>query len=99
MKKVYTVFGATGEYSDHCEWPIASYLDENEAQKHVTKVTKRENELLLLAGFDGPYDYNFERDNEIAKTLKEEELDPNYGRDYTGTNYYYVETVLREECP
>lgn len=45
MGNVYIVIGATGEYSDHLEWPVKAYTDEDAAQDHVEKASRRANEL------------------------------------------------------
>ena len=38
MDKVWIVEGATGEYSDHYEWPVCFYETEAEAQAMVNEI-------------------------------------------------------------
>lgn len=42
-KKLFVVFGSTGEYSDHRTWTVAYYTDEIKAQAHVVAATQRAN--------------------------------------------------------
>ncbi len=87
MAKVYIVMGDTGEWSDHREWPVVAYLDEQKATDRVTaldtwlvenKVSRNHSDVL-------PYE---ERDR-----LKNP-LDPNFQADYTGTRYSAMEVEL-----
>lgn len=37
--KIYVVIGATGEYSDHIEWPVKALVDEQDAKYFVELVS------------------------------------------------------------
>ena len=76
--KVYVVFGATGEYSDHRDWTIHAYTDEHVAQEHVLKASERSRELL--AQYHSRYDIP-DGANEWDRQMR---------IDYTGVNYEYV---------
>lgn len=40
MKKIYVVFGTSGEYSDYREWPVACYEGEAMAIQHGDLATQ-----------------------------------------------------------
>lgn len=82
--KIYVVEGATGEYSDHREWPVKAYVSEDKAKQHVVKATQRGNEIFAQSGSKyGPHE-------------GENEYDPNMRIDYTGVRYNYYEVELEE---
>lgn len=85
LVNIYVVYGATGEYSDHQEWPIAAYLKEPEAQRHVTLAT---NEYVKYASVKDRYELQY---GELEDDWNRQ-YDPNGRSDYTGVHYYY-ETV------
>jgi hypothetical protein len=84
MTHIYVVWGATGEYSDHQEWPVIAYEDEQLAQEHVTKASERYRELLAQIG------------NNYKIPDGANEWDPNMRVDYTGTRYYIVTTPVAQ---
>lgn len=99
--KIWIVEGSTGEYSDHSEWPIAFYEDEDLAKRHVEKAAARYREINVALGYseDGEGAANCGKcyrspryDCEAHKDLRNE-WDPDMSIDYTGTNYrcYSVE--------
>lgn len=45
IKKVYVVWGQSGEYSDRNEWPVCFYLNEEAGQRHVEKASARAIEI------------------------------------------------------
>lgn len=81
---VYTVFGVTGEYSDRDEWTVISYLDEDMAKDHVIRAKEKAKEWEVLR-----------KDRYTAPPEGWNEHDPKMSMDYTGTEYYYVTTLLR----
>ena len=90
MRHVYIVIGACGEYSDHQEWPVAAYLDENTAKDHVVKAAEAYNHVVATIGDYAKWPWDDERRNLNP-------FDPDMRGDYTGTNYYYWAVELREE--
>lgn len=46
--RIYTVFGAKGEYSGETFWPLVSYSDENLAKEHVTRASQLADEIAFL---------------------------------------------------
>ena len=85
-KLVYVVFGATGEYSDHIEWPVMAYADEAQAQAHIDLASAwvREN-----VGSRPDY----------YKIVPPNPYDPHMQVDYTGVNYYYKTVELATKAP
>ena len=81
-KIIYIVEGSTGEYSDHVEWPVAAYWNEDNAQQRVLKATQCANELFT--------DYR----NHYGKV--ENEYDENMRMDYTGVRYRYYPIAIED---
>jgi hypothetical protein len=78
--KIYIVEGSTGEYSDRQDWIVCAYQSKEKAEEHADKAEHRAKEML-------PKRYsNFEGQNEF---------DPHMRMDYTGTEYYVIETELK----
>ena len=73
--KIYVVMGTCGEYSDRSEWAVIAYYDEQKAQEHVLKASRRAKELQIA------YDERW--------VEGQNEFDPNIRLDYTGTEYFY----------
>ena len=96
-KTVHVVIGATGEYSDHREWPVAAYLDEAAAEAHVLRATQRAAEIAAGCS-DHPYCFRRD-DGEHRRTHHENEHDPDMKTDYTGTHYYIWSVPLVEAAP
>lgn len=76
--------GATGEYSDRCEWQVAAYKTEDEAKKHVEKAAERFRELNL----------KYREDGYSKIPSGENEYDLYMQVDYNGTRYYVEEVDL-----
>ena len=83
---IYTVMGETGEYSDYVSWAVVSFRDEELAKEFVEKATARAKEWEL------------HRDNQYTSPSSEwSKYDPCMAMDYTGTDYFYYKTMLKEE--
>ena len=93
MTKIYVVFEAEGEYSDHSEWAVCAYTKEEDAKAHVEKAAEiaidasRENGISI--------EYSNKPEHTALLTNKYDPEASTY-RDYTGRNYYIVETELRD---
>lgn len=95
-KKIWVVQGSTGEYSDHCEWLVCAFSEENDAKTFVEELSG----LGRLA---------FEKRMEIRKTCIDWETtiegkallarDPNASIDYTGIMYTAFEVSLADTVP
>ena len=85
MKKVFTVFGSTGEYSDRDEWPVCSFFNEDFAKERVVKATRRAKDIEVKC--DGDL-YS------IGDPGLDNEYDDKMKLDYTGTSYFYVATDI-----
>jgi ribosomal protein L6P/L9E len=81
---IYIVEGSTGEYSDHQEWPVIAYKNEEDAKAHVEQASAFAREIM--AGSKS-HMYNDIRD---AKNP----YDVNMRIDYTGVNYRYYSIEL-----
>jgi len=81
---VFIVYGTTGEYSDRSEWAVCAYPKREDADKHADQAKlwdhKNGREWASL-----PYDKR-----------EKNPYDPEYTRDYTGTDYYVLECELKE---
>jgi len=38
---IHVIYGSTGEYSDHDEWPVRAFLSEKMARQEVVRLTER----------------------------------------------------------
>jgi len=81
MDKVWVVEGATGEYSDHYEWPVCFHETEVEAKAMVEILTEKMGEAKVLFPDNRPNPYDDSRRNYMKA------FDPHFAEDYTGTNY------------
>ncbi len=90
MKKVYVVFGYTGEYSDRSEWPVCAYLDGSLAEEHAKRAVE---EALKIEGKRGS------RYSMLSPLNGTNPYDPGMKMDYTGTWYDVVVTELRKAWP
>ena len=84
--KIYTVMGTTGEYSDRIEWAVVSFKHKSAAEKLVINATRQaalidQERQKRSAIFEQP----------VAKN----KYDPEMRMDYTGTQYYIVQTELK----
>ncbi len=90
--KIYIVQAQTGEYSDHREWIVQAFRTEEAAKNRVIQLEA----LMKLYGVDKYVDWETERAG--TQSVREDENgDPNFDIDYTGTSYYYVSCELIEE--
>ncbi len=101
MITVYIIEGSTGEYSDHREWPVAVYLHEDLAKRHIELATQRAHELMQK--YDNNYcsyrwgsGYN-QRTGPLPEDINIYDLDMQW--DYTGINYNYYKIEVRESLP
>lgn len=85
--KIYIVMGTTGEYSDRSEWPVKAFYCEKVAQDLVVAATRKAKELEVIRNSVSRYD---------APKRGSNEFDPNMQMDYTGIDYYIMETELQE---
>ena len=84
MTNVYVVEGSTGEYSDHREWPVAAYIDEDLAREHADKAKK----WYLKNWRQG---MGWEDEDKLNNPY-----DPDMSLDYTGTDWTVYKIELRE---
>ena len=83
---IYIVEGSTGEYSDHQEWPVKAFKDENKAKTLVLLASGFVRELMCNSKSDMYHDIRGESNP----------FDANMRIDYTGVNYRYYEIELEE---
>jgi len=84
--KLYVVMGSTGEYSDHSEWLVYAFENEDDAKWWVERATEKANEWKNVRNsrhMDPPGGWN--------------PYDPHMHMDYTGTNYYIEEVEMLED--
>ena len=92
---IFVVFGSSGEYSDRNEWMVCAFRSEEAAQKKVTELTEKMQELGVT---QANHQFSAEwYDLREEATAKMRQLDENFYMDYTGTSYYIAETNLIEE--
>jgi len=87
MKKIYIVFGQTGEYSDHRDWIVAAYLNKSAAEKRVADCTMGAGKFV-----NSQLNWEWSEASE-AKNPYDEQMHV----DYTGTNYFLCETDLIDD--
>jgi hypothetical protein len=90
--KIFVVFGQTGEYSDHMEWPVKAFVSEEEAKLFVENVTSEYYRLKQKYGGN-----KSKYSSWIYKMYDADDsnlLDPKMRTDYTGTSYRYFEMEL-----
>ena len=85
--KIYVVFGTTGEYSDHREWPVASFEEQVLAERLVAAASARANEI------------HSDPRNRYSCPKGSNQFDPEMEVDYTGTRYYFEEVDLHDSWP
>jgi hypothetical protein len=85
--KIFIVFGSSGEYSDHQEWTVKAFYDEDRAKELVERATIRGKEIEKKFSDERKYFNRYE-----DKGLNE--FDPDFIYDYSGFNYYIEETEL-----
>lgn len=87
MKKIYIVRGSTGEYDDWKCWPVAAYLDKENAELHAELAQKRAAELIK------------QRQTRDLVAEDRNEFDPGGDMDYTGNVYIVQEVPLLDAVP
>lgn len=92
--KIYIVFGATGEYSDHREWPVKAFRSQDKAQAFVTQIATEAR--AMLAKYNGYSNWKYGEDCSRDEPIEMPPNDPDFDCDYTGANYYIEETALDE---
>ena len=94
LKTIYVVEGQTGEYSDHCKWPVRAFVSEKRAKRFVEEVSQEYRKLKQRYYVDGgPAGWYFK----MKDAEEQNPLDPNMQTDYTGTTYSYYPIELDEE--
>jgi hypothetical protein len=79
MTEVFIIMGATGDYSDRCEWPVAVVDSREAAEQYVKAVTAQYQNVPTSLR------------NRSSKRMKElMTLDPDFETDYTGTSYWFA---------
>ncbi len=82
--KIYIVEGSTGEYSDRSEWVVCAFRSKEKAEELASKATLRAKELQ---------GENWRYQSTEDRGINEFDLEMNM--DYTGTDYYVIETELK----
>ena len=93
--KIYVIQGSTGEYSDHMEWPVCAFKDEQKAKDFIVQLTQEAN--AFMAQFSDSYEwydwfYEFE-----SRRFGPPPNDPKFRCDSSRFNYAYFETELRDD--
>lgn len=90
---LWVVFGQTGEYSDHNEWPVMAFTSEAKANAWEKNAT----DWLVARGLSKNNSENVRNytdyPDEPAKKEKSP-WDPSLQVDYTGTDYYVAKIDL-----
>jgi hypothetical protein len=82
--QIFIVRGATGEYSDHCDWPVKAFASHAEAASFAAQLVN-----VYEAGTT-PNPRGGRRQDRNWK----HPLDPHFYEDYTGTDWYIEECEL-----
>jgi hypothetical protein len=85
---IWIVNGTTGEYSDRTDWVVCAYHDNPKAEEHARNAMLRAKEIQKQ---HPGYTYHNWDENRVKN-----EFDPNMRLDYTGTEYYTVECILKD---
>lgn len=93
MRKVYIIVGTTGEYSDHTQWNVATYIDKDQAQIHLERLNEQIKSLKLDRESNNRPKRSYS-DRKQERTKIERTLDPNITVDYTGVSYGIEEVEL-----
>lgn len=91
--RIYVVFGQTGEWSDHCTWPVKAFKHLDNAKELITKATASANEFFQAVESNEVCKY----DLSLQDWAKVNPYDPKFSMDYTGTSYYYTVVELEDE--
>ena len=93
---LFIVIGTTGEYSDRSEWIVAAYWDQEKALEHAARARRRTAEIA--ASFGSNY-LDLLKARDASDPGTKNIWDPNWSRDYTGTDYTVAEVPLFEDVP
>lgn len=97
--KIHVIFGQTGEYSDHTDWPVKGFLDAAKAEVvelELTKAAKKHHDaykVWIKENAGRRWDANFYAEHPEPKYAGG---DTRYQHDYTGTDYYTIEVDVEE---
>lgn len=94
--KVFVVFGTTGEYSDRGEWAVRGFLKAELAERFEFGCTQWAHEHTKRLDEHEECDDCYSEKSNFRKCPDAEKSphDPNYRRDYTGTDYYTIEVEV-----
>lgn len=95
MKTIYVVEGQTGEYSDHNEWPVKAFVNEEAAKTLVLNAQARAREIEIEKNNQDFSDGGWYTNPKPSRFVNQ--FDPNMSMDYTGTQYIYYPIELVEE--
>ena len=88
MTKIWIVEGTTGVYSDASYWTVCAYKTKEQAEEHARNAMLRGKEIQKQ--HPGHTYHNWD-ENRVKN-----EFDPEMRLDYTGTEYYTVECILKD---
>jgi len=89
--KIYVIQGSTGEYSDHMEWPVCAFKDEQKAKDFVVQLTKEAQELFAASKHYLEYEYYDSAEVGLPPN------DPDFNCYYGRFNYVYFEAELKDD--
>jgi hypothetical protein len=96
VSNAYVVVGVTGEYSDRTEWYVACYLDQVQAELHVSRLMTAAAREGIVMG-KGRVSWGARTGDRSPEMLA---LDSSLGAiDYTGVDYYVVSIPLQLAAP
>lgn len=93
MTKIYVVQGSTGEYSDHTEWLVCAFQDQDKAKSHVEYLSMLARHAMQECETAGLNNYHWD-EQPSGKMLRL--ADPDARIDYTGINYEVIEVELKQ---
>lgn len=100
MSKIYVIVGSVGEYSDHKEWYVCAFRNQEEAQAFVMAVSAESRDIrnrILIYNQEHPKEqdvWTFLYSSESAPEALKSQLDPDMEMD-PDVNYWYEEVELR----
>lgn len=90
MDKVYVLYGACGEYSDHIEWMVAVYTTLEQAENHKTLAQEYINKTPKVNYKNPGYQMELQA---RRKYIIDNPYDPQCPSDYSSDADYHVEEV------
>jgi len=85
-KKIYIVYGETGEYSDRSDWNVKAFFERKKAL------------VLLNECSEDAKKWEIKRESEYTSPPKDwSKHDPDMKMDYTGTDYFIAEVDLEDK--